>query len=215
MLGWYQKIRAWVRHHRRGIHRYRASQRVLEITIKPVQRRKVLTFAVLSVNRSTVKNSDGISDFLRNLGLEPLSEFLMNVLSLLWSRYFASSNRPNWLVGDDNFRPVADVFLDLQIKSGNQVRQTLINCIWLKTTSSVLPASRSSSCSPMHGIILSPVFRAFLTFSPISSSDSPKTCRRSEWPRITQLTPRSLKSLIKKEFKETILTSRNQRKSRQ
>ena len=36
----------------------------------------------------------------------------MNILSLLWSCYFASSDCPNWLVGDDNLGPVADVFLD-------------------------------------------------------------------------------------------------------
>ena len=71
-----------------------------------------LTFAVLSVYRATVKDSYGISDFLRNLSLEPLSELLMNILSLLWGGYFACSDRPNWLVGDDNLGPVADVFLD-------------------------------------------------------------------------------------------------------
>jgi hypothetical protein len=43
----------------------------------------------------------------------------VNILSLLWSCYFACSDRPNWLVGNDNLGPVADVLLDeLQLSWG-------------------------------------------------------------------------------------------------
>lgn len=96
--------------------------------------------------------------------------------------------------------------------------------VWANTTSSVVPASLSSSFSPMQAITLRSLSKQWATFWPISckgdhiianqrqtrhnwiqpkkktykiyvfrtSSLSPKTCRLSECPRITQSTPQSL-----------------------
>jgi hypothetical protein len=51
-------------------------------------------------------------------------------------------------------------------KSNNCVPAIAFSC--LKTTSSVLPASLSSSFSPMHGNTFNPEANACLTFSPIN-----------------------------------------------
>lgn len=66
-----------------------------------------------------------------------------------------------------------------------------MNFIWLKTTSVVLPASLSSSFSPMHGRTKRPASKACLTFSPMSWSLSPKTFLLSECPRMTHWAPLS------------------------
>mmetsp|Transcript_10388 Transcript_10388/g.44192 ORF Transcript_10388/g.44192 Transcript_10388/m.44192 type:complete len:305 (-) Transcript_10388:182-1096(-) len=66
-----------------------------------------------------------------------------------------------------------------------------IACSCLRHTSSVAPASRSWSVSPMHAITERPVSMAYLVFLPTNSSDSPHSARRSECPRMTHGTPAS------------------------
>ena len=56
-------------------------------------------------------------------------------------------------------------------------------------TSSVNPASRSSSTSPTHTIGVNPACRAAFNLKLTVSSDSPKYCRRSECPIITCVQP--------------------------
>mmetsp|Transcript_63378 Transcript_63378/g.204284 ORF Transcript_63378/g.204284 Transcript_63378/m.204284 type:complete len:249 (+) Transcript_63378:352-1098(+) len=63
--------------------------------------------------------------------------------------------------------------------------------ICFSQTSAVLPALRSSSCSPMQNMTLRPFFSAISTFVAQSSSVSPKSERRSEWPTITHWSPKS------------------------
>ena len=66
------------------------------------------------------------------------------------------------------------------------------------TTSFVCEASRSSRSSPTHKIGKSPPAIAAATFLFINSSDSPITCRRSEWPQrqYKQPTSFSIEALI-------------------
>src|SRR5215468_421809 len=59
------------------------------------------------------------------------------------------------------------------------------------TTASVLPASRSASDSPTQTIAPRPAASAARAFLPTPSLLSPKNCRRSLWPTITQLAPAS------------------------
>jgi hypothetical protein len=64
--------------------------------------------------------------------------------------------------------------------------------IWVRTTSSVFPASRCWSVSPTHRIGISPAFTADFSFRFTLSSVSPNSWRRSEWPTITYAHPASL-----------------------
>ncbi len=57
------------------------------------------------------------------------------------------------------------------------------------TTASMRPASRSSSVSPTQTITLRPASKACFVFVATSAEDSPWFVRRSEWPRMTHLTP--------------------------
>lgn len=62
----------------------------------------------------------------------------------------------------------------------------------LVTTSTVLPASRSSSDSPQHQMTLMPLSVAYLVLEETTSSDSLRIVRRSLWPRMAQVAPVSL-----------------------
>src|SRR5690348_1361780 len=62
------------------------------------------------------------------------------------------------------------------------------------TISSVLPASRSASISPMHTIAPSPPASTARAFLPTLSFVSPKNCRRSLWPTIDHVAPASASS---------------------
>mmetsp|Transcript_21144 Transcript_21144/g.48323 ORF Transcript_21144/g.48323 Transcript_21144/m.48323 type:complete len:222 (-) Transcript_21144:316-981(-) len=63
--------------------------------------------------------------------------------------------------------------------------------ICFSQTSPVFPALRSSRSSPMQNMTFRPFLSASSTFVAQSSSVSPKSDRRSEWPTITHLSPRS------------------------
>ena len=62
---------------------------------------------------------------------------------------------------------------------------------WRSTTASVFPASRSASVSPTQTIGMRPTRSALAVFSATNSSVSAKCCRRSLWPRMTQVHPAS------------------------
>src|SRR6478736_2900611 len=60
---------------------------------------------------------------------------------------------------------------------------------WRAQTSSVFPASRSSSISPTQSIGVAPAARSAITFFAVSASVSPKTWRRSLWPTNAPVAP--------------------------
>ena len=62
---------------------------------------------------------------------------------------------------------------------------------WLVTTSMVRPASRSASVSPRHAMTVRPLSMAAVVLAAMSSFVSP-FWRRSLWPRMAYLRPRSL-----------------------
>ncbi len=62
---------------------------------------------------------------------------------------------------------------------------------WVPTTSSVRPASRSASVSPMQTMAVRPPARIASALARTAASVSPWSARRSEWPTITWVAPAS------------------------
>jgi hypothetical protein len=67
----------------------------------------------------------------------------------------------------------------------------LLTASWLVTTSMVRPASRSAAVSPRQAMTVRPLSMAAVALAAMPSLVSP-FCRRSEWPRMAYLSPRSL-----------------------
>ena len=61
---------------------------------------------------SSVKDSNGSSGLLGNIGSKPFSDFCMSILSDLWGGSLSGSNGPDWLVGDDDVGPVVALLSD-------------------------------------------------------------------------------------------------------
>ena len=93
-------------------------------------------------------------------------------------RVAARPDRPDRLVGDRPGRPPRG-------RAASWPARQPRSCA--STTSTARPASRSASCSPTHRIGRRPASTARPSLRPISSSVSPASRRRSEWPTMTHV----------------------------
>ena len=137
--------------------------------------------AVLATYRATVDDLDILSHIGVHIVFDPGAQLLVNVLGLFGRRHHAGADCPDGFVGDDLIILIQKTYFSknkINLPTRPHASAGTLSAIALicaKTTSSVLPASRSVSSSPMQGMMLRPTESAFATLAPISSSLSPKT----------------------------------------
>lgn len=68
--------------------------------------------AVLLVDAATVQDASLVGNLVADVGLEPLSDGLVDLLSLLSGGNLAGANGPDGLIGDDNLGPVGNLGLE-------------------------------------------------------------------------------------------------------
>lgn len=67
---------------------------------------------VLLVDTAAVQDAGLVGNLVADVGLEPVTDGLVNLLSLLGGGNLAGTNGPDGLVGDDNLGPVRDLGLE-------------------------------------------------------------------------------------------------------
>ena len=73
---------------------------------------------VLVGHRSSVQDAGLVSGLLRDVGLEPSTDDVVSLLSLLWRGSDSSADGPDWLVSNDDLAPVLDLLADGSELSG-------------------------------------------------------------------------------------------------
>lgn len=89
--------------------------------------------AVLLIDTAAVQDAGLVGNLVADVGLEPVTDCLVNLLSLLGGGNLAGANGPDGLVGNDNLGPVGDLGLEggelLGDNSDGVARLTLLEAL--------------------------------------------------------------------------------------
>jgi hypothetical protein len=63
--------------------------------------------SVFTINRSSIKDSSGAGNILRDVLMKPSSDVSVSLLSLFWGGNLSGTNSPDWLVSNNNIAPLS------------------------------------------------------------------------------------------------------------